>query len=75
VPEGKEMISKVSMVGDRLFVSAVRNGLMQTRIFTLEGKETGEITFPGLGFQSSVHHRCPLLSGKGEKEEKGEDRD
>ena len=71
VPEGKELISDISIVGERLFVSGVRGGVTQTRIFTLEGKETGEITYPAIGFESSVHHRCPIHSDK----EKGEDRD
>ncbi len=62
VPEGKELISDISIVGERLFVSGVRGGVTQTRIFTLEGKEMGEIAYPAIGFESSVHHRCSLHS-------------
>ena len=69
MPEGKEVISNISIVGEKLFVSDVRDGITHTRIFTLEGKEIGEITYPGMGFEKSVHHQCPLDS------EKGEDRD
>ncbi len=62
MPEGKELISDISIVGERLFVSGVRGGVTQTRIFTLEGKEMGEIAYPAIGFESSVHHRCSLHS-------------
>lgn len=59
VPEGKDLISDISIVGQKLFVSGVRDGVTQTRIFTLEGKEMGEITYPTIGFERSVHHQGP----------------
>jgi prolyl oligopeptidase len=58
VPEGKDLISDISIVGERIFLSGVRDGVTQTRIFTLDGKEMGEITYPAIGFERNVHHRC-----------------
>ena len=60
VPEGKELISNIAIVGEKLFVSSVREGVTHTRILTLDGKETGEITYPAIGFEKAVHHRCSL---------------
>ena len=60
VPGGNDLISNISIVGEKLFVSDIRDGITRARIFTLEGKEMGEVTYPELGFEKTVHHRCPL---------------
>jgi hypothetical protein len=58
VPEGKTAISNIAIVGENLFVSSAHEGSMQTRIFTLAGKETGQVTTPALDPAKSVHHVC-----------------
>ncbi|MEP6686363.1 MAG: prolyl oligopeptidase family serine peptidase, partial [Verrucomicrobiota bacterium] len=57
VPEGKDVISNISIVGGKLFVSGLHDVVTQTRIFTLDGKETGQITYPAIGSATSVQGR------------------
>lgn len=54
VPEGKDVISEVSIVGGKLFVTGLHDVVTQTRIYTLDGKMTGEIHYPTLGSASSM---------------------
>ena len=58
VPEGEDVISDFSIVGDKLFVSGPQGKATQTRIFTLDGTETGQITHPPIDSATSVHHQC-----------------
>ena len=57
VPEGKDVISNISIVGGKLFVTGLHDVVTQTRIFTLDGKQTGEITYPAIGSATNVHGR------------------
>src|SRR5207237_1035200 len=57
VPESKDVISDISVVGRRLFVTGLHDVVTQTRIFTLDGKQTGAITYPMLGSASDVRGR------------------
>src|SRR5438105_2108580 len=57
VPESKDVISDISVVGRRLFVTGLHDVVTQTRIFTLDGKQTGTITYPTLGSASDVRGR------------------
>jgi prolyl oligopeptidase len=54
VPQGKDVISYVSIVGGKLLVTGLHDVITQTRIFTLEGKPVAEISYPGLGSASPV---------------------
>ena len=54
VPEGKDVISGISIVGGKLFATGLHDVVTQTRIFTLDGKQTGTITYPTLGSASEV---------------------
>ncbi len=49
VPQVAETISSVSLVGERLFVSYLKDARTQVKTFDLEGQPQGEVEFPGLG--------------------------
>jgi prolyl oligopeptidase len=55
VPEGKDVISGFTIVGGKVFVTGVHDVLTETRIFTLDGKQTGRITYPTLGAATGVY--------------------
>ena len=57
VPEGKDVISGLSTADGKLFVSGLHDVTSQTRIFSLAGKQVGEITYPTLGTASDVSGR------------------
>src|SRR5205823_10492449 len=57
VPESKDTISGISIVGGKLFVTGLHDVVTQTRIFTLDGKETGRVTYPTIGSATEVYGR------------------
>lgn len=57
VPEGKDVISGSSIVGGKLFVTGLHDVVTETRIFTLDGKQTGSITYPTLGAATEMFGR------------------
>ncbi|HET9742167.1 MAG TPA: prolyl oligopeptidase family serine peptidase [Terriglobales bacterium] len=57
VPEGKDVISGISIVGGKLFVTGLHDVVTETRIFSLDGKQLGTITYPTLGSASEVRGR------------------
>ena len=57
VPEGKDVISNISIVGGKLFASGLHDVVTQTRIFSLDGKQVGTITYPTLGSATDVRGR------------------
>jgi prolyl oligopeptidase len=57
IPEGKDVISGLTIVGGKLFVTGVHDVLTQTRIFTLAGKQTGSIVYPTLGAATELYGR------------------
>jgi prolyl oligopeptidase len=54
IPEGKDVISGLSIVGGKLFATGLHDVVTQTRIFTLDGKQIGTISYPSLGSASDV---------------------
>jgi prolyl oligopeptidase len=54
VPEGKDVISGISIVGGKLFATGLHDVVTQTRIFTLDGKQIGTISYPTLGSATLV---------------------
>jgi prolyl oligopeptidase len=52
VPEGKDVISDIAIVGGKLFVTGLHDVVSETRIFTLDGKAAGSIAYPTLGSAS-----------------------
>jgi prolyl oligopeptidase len=63
VPEGQDVISGLTVVGGKLFVTGVHDVLTETRIFTLEGKETGRIAYPALGAATELYGREDASEG------------
>jgi len=54
VPEGKDVISDTSIVGGRLFVTGLHDVVTETRIFSLEGKQVGQVDYPTVGSASQM---------------------
>jgi prolyl oligopeptidase len=54
VGQGKDVISAISIVGGKLFVTGLHDVITQTRIFTLVGKPAGTVPYPGLGSATAV---------------------
>ncbi len=57
VPEGKNVISSVTIVGGRLFVTGLHDVVTETRIVTLDGKSAGNIVYPTLGAATALYGR------------------
>jgi prolyl oligopeptidase len=57
LPEGKDVIQSAEVVGGRLFVSRLKDVRSETSIYTLNGKPSGQIPFPGIGSGSNVYGR------------------
>ena len=57
VPEGKDVISGISIVGGSLFVTGLHDVVTETRIFTIEGKQVGKMTYPTIGEATDVYGR------------------
>ena len=63
VPEGKDVIDGYSIVGGKLFVSRLHDVKTQTTIYTLDGKQIGTLTYPGIGTGSVVYGRPGQTEG------------
>ena len=57
VREGKDPISEFSIVGGKLFATGLHDVITETRIFDLDGKQVGKLTYPGMGAATSVYGR------------------
>ncbi len=55
IPEGKDVIDGSSIVGGKLFVTHLHDVKTETSIYTLEGRSTGSIDYPGIGSGSGVY--------------------
>lgn len=49
VPESKEALQSVSLIGDRFFASYLQDAHSVVRQFDLKGKDLGPVSLPGLG--------------------------
>ncbi|HWZ81869.1 MAG TPA: prolyl oligopeptidase family serine peptidase [Terriglobales bacterium] len=65
VPEGKDVISDIAIVGGKLFVTGLHDVVTQTRIFTLDGKPAGNIAYPTLGAGSILFGHSEATSQEG----------
>ena len=63
VPEGKDVISGISVVGRNLFVTGLHDVVTETRIFTMEGKQIGKMTYPTIGEATDVYGREDSQNG------------
>jgi prolyl oligopeptidase len=57
IPESKDVISDITVVGGKLFVTGLHDVVTQTRIYNLDGKQLGELHYPTLGSASSMQGR------------------
>ncbi len=57
VPEGKDVLEGFTIAGGRIFVQRLHDVKTQTAIYTLDGKQTGSLTYPGIGTGSRVSGR------------------
>jgi len=62
IPEGKDVIDGVSLVDKKLYVLRLKDVKSEVTIYSLDGKATGSIEFPGIGAGS------PLLGRPEEKD-------
>ncbi len=63
VPEGKDVIDGCSIVGNTLFVSRLHDVKTETTLYTLDGKQTGTLTYPGIGTGTVVYGRPNQTEG------------
>ena len=63
IPESKDVISYATIVGGKLFVTGLHDVITVTRIFTLEGKQTGTVTYPTIGSASPMFGRHESQDG------------
>jgi len=54
VPEGKDVIESISIVGGKLFATGLHDVISQTQIYSLDGKPAGKLAYPTLGAASGV---------------------
>jgi prolyl oligopeptidase len=57
VPEGKDVIETITIVGGKLFVTGLHDVITQTQAYDLNGKALTTITYPTLGSASGVFGR------------------
>ena len=63
VPEGRDVIADCSIVGGRLFVSRLHDVKTETTIYSLDGKQTGTLAYPGIGSGSVPRGRPDQREG------------
>lgn len=63
VPEGKDVISSISIVGGKLFVTGLHDVVTETRIFALDGKPAGNVTYPTIGSATELFGREDASEG------------
>ncbi len=57
IPEGKDVLEGVSIVGGKMFVERLHDVRSELTIYTLAGAKAGEISFPGIGAGSGLSGR------------------
>jgi prolyl oligopeptidase len=57
IPETKDAIDEFSIVGDRMFVLRLHDVISDLTAYSLDGKPTGKIAFPGIGAGSGLSGR------------------
>ena len=63
IPEGKDVIDGFNIVGGKLFVRRLHDVKTETSIYTLEGKQIGQVPYPGIGSGSDVIGRPEQTTG------------
>jgi len=57
IPESKDTLTSVSVVGNRFFADYLSDASSKIRIFDLRGKDLGEVALPGIGSASGFGGR------------------
>lgn len=57
IPEGKDVLEGVSIVGGKLFVLRLHDVKSELTSYTMNGQETGHVDFPGIGAGSTLRGR------------------
>lgn len=63
VPEGKDVISGISVVGGKLFVTGLHDVVTETRIFSMDGKPVGRVSYPTIGAATELYGREDSQNG------------
>jgi prolyl oligopeptidase len=63
LPEGKDVLEAVSVVGGKMFVLRLKDVKSEVTIYSLEGKAEGHIDFPGIGAGSTLSGRAMDTDG------------
>jgi prolyl oligopeptidase len=63
IGEGKDVIDTFSVAGGKLFVSRLKDVKTETTIYSLDGRETGTLSYPGIGSGSVVFGRVEQTEG------------
>jgi prolyl oligopeptidase len=63
VPEGKDVIDGFNIVGGKLFVRRLHDVKTETSIYSQDGKEIGQVLYPGIGSGSDIIGRPEQTTG------------
>ena len=63
IPEGKDVIDSFSIVGGKMFLSRLKDVKTETTIYSLDGRETGTLSYLGIGSGSVVYGRPDQTEG------------
>lgn len=63
IPETKDAIDEFSIVGDKMFVLRLHDVISDLTAYSLDGKQTGKIAFPGIGAGSGLSGRAESKDG------------
>jgi len=63
IPEGNDVLEQANIVGHKFFVLRLHDVKSELTVYTLEGKQTGRIEFPGIGASSTVYGQASDRDG------------
>ncbi|HYK35377.1 prolyl oligopeptidase family serine peptidase [Alloacidobacterium sp.] len=63
ISEGKDVIDGFNIVGGKLFVRRLHDVKTETSIYSLDGKQIGQITYPGIGSGTDLIGRPEQKTG------------
>jgi prolyl oligopeptidase len=57
IPEGKDVLESVNVVGGKMYVLRLKDVKSELTVYSMEGKQVGEIAYPGIGAGSTLSGR------------------
>jgi prolyl oligopeptidase len=63
IPQGTNVIDSFSIAGGRMFVSRLHDVKTETTIYSLDGKQVGALSYPGIGTGTVVYGRPGQTDG------------